>query len=146
MKINKKIKTCKMKKIIFTIGIPASGKSTWSRKKEEHPNIKRISKDEMRERLCNYKIDEKVLVEIKRYLKKVDTVIVDACNYQNHINFIKEALKNENIQYEEKVFEVDPKECIKRNHTRENKVPPVVIWTSQRRYEKENKLLKYKKK
>ena len=125
-------------RIIYTIGLPASGKSTWSFEYlKSHPSTKRINKDELRQMIDGGKWspkNEKIIVEvrdqlIRKFLDQGFDVIVDDTNF-NH----KHVLKFHDIAeiYDAVVVaqdftKVPVEECIRRDLLRQHSVGEKVI-------------------
>ncbi len=128
-----------MSDLIFMIGIPGSGKTTWSKQfVKDNSNYIRICPDEIREELTGNISDQSknnLVWEItkKRVIEnlKSKNVILDATNLKNkdRNKFIKGI--EANIKY--KIFEIDKetaKERIKKdleNKINRSKVPPEKI-------------------
>lgn len=82
-----------MQKLIYTLGLPASGKSTWAKQMvRENSNYKRVNKDDLRAMLdCSKwsKENEKFIVEtqnliIRKALLEGKSVIVDDTNFGSY--------------------------------------------------------------
>jgi predicted kinase len=125
-------------------GLPASGKSTWSRKMlEEHPGMyKRINKDDLRAMLDNAhhsKGNEAFVLKTRDWLiiealKEGKHVIVDDTNLDpKHETQIREIVGNyareaeRQIKVEVKEFDASLEECIKRDAKRPSPVGEKVI-------------------
>ena len=125
-----------MQKLIVTIGLPASGKSTWAKEVAESAplDIVRVNRDDIRDMLGLYWVPkrEKLVTKIERQamsdaLKLGYTVIVDATNLKKR-EFFKELAKSFSIKYEEKSFlDVPLKVCLERDAKRERPVGEEVI-------------------
>jgi predicted kinase len=130
-----------MIKITLCKGIPASGKSTWAKKQVE-ANPKRtirINKDDMRD-MFNMghwnKNNEKFILKV-RDQSIVDAlesgykhIIIDDTNlHPKHLERVKEIVSSIKtpIKVEEKLFEVELEEAIKRDLQREKTVGEKVI-------------------
>ena len=125
-----------MNKFIMMIGLPGSGKSSFSKELAEFYNATIFSSDELRVEMFGDVNDQKHNGElfaelhkrIKNCLRNGKNVIYDACNinYKRRMAFLSE-LKN--IECEKVCFimatPVDV--CLERNKMRERKVPPNVI-------------------
>lgn len=126
-----------MKTIYLLKGLPASGKSTWSRKKqEEDPNVVRVNKDDLRSMLHNgkwSKHNEKQVLRIRDLiiidaLKQGRHIIVDDTNlHHKHEDQLRIIAKKHNAKVEVVEFDIDVKECIKRDLKRSNSVGSEVI-------------------
>ena len=131
-------------KVILTVGLPGSGKSTWAKDvvKKSNGTTKRINRDDIRSMLDNSiysKNNEKFVVEVRNSLivsalKNNFNVIVDDTNLNNkNIEDIKHLVKreffNEDIKVEENTtfLDVSIDECIKRDMERERTVGSSVI-------------------
>lgn len=139
-----------MNKIIILQGLPASGKSTWARQyvQDHWPGWIRVNKDDIRKMLHTGKWSKESEKEVLRIRDFIITdallslpsksVIVDDTNFeQKHIDAIIEIAKiMDGTEIEVKTFNVDPKECIKRNALRpeSERVPEKVIWDMYKRY------------
>jgi predicted kinase len=135
------------KEVLILQGLPASGKSTWSREFiKSNPGWKRVNKDDLRRMLDAgvwSKDNEKFVLKVRdgliyRALLDGHNVIVDDTNFEpKHIERVKEiASEFESVDVQNRVFNVDPKECIKRNELRpeHERVPEKVIWDMYNRY------------
>jgi len=151
------------KKIILTKGLPASGKSEWSKSiVDKDHSYKRISMDDLRSMIDNGYWDgdrtEKLIVEIRNLLietmmKRGCNIIVDATNlHQKHQKTIQELVNSNNEDVEEngefygtqsgKKYELEIKsfldvpidECIKRDSEREDPVGKDVIMHMAKQY------------
>lgn len=128
-----------MSKLIITVGLPASGKTTWAKEQVElgKGKVKRVNRDSMREMIDAGKWSkerEKEIVELEtktiRYLLSQDyTVIVDDTN-------LSEKVKNKWAELAYKCasdfeivsfLDVDIHECIRRDQKRPNYVGEKVI-------------------
>jgi predicted kinase len=129
-----------MQKVIFCQGLPASGKSTWSKKFcEDHPEFVRVCRDDLRSMRGKYWIPEQesMISVLERTamitaLQFKKNVIIDATNFnQGHVANLKfEALDitHGECEFEIKVFDTDVEECIRRDASRaERKVGEQVI-------------------
>lgn len=133
-----------MKTVYILKGLPASGKSTWSRNKlKETPNsYKRINKDDLRAMLDdNYwsKGNEKFVLKIrdlmiKEALAAGKHVISDDTNLApRHETRIRQLVKEyckktgENVKVEVIFFDVPIEECIRRDLKRTHSVGEQVI-------------------
>jgi predicted kinase len=128
-----------MSKLIMTIGLPASGKSTWAKEQvaKSGGNIKRINKDDMRDMIDAGKWgknNEKHILQvrdeiIKHYLFDGFSVIVDDTNLApKHEETLKALAKKYGATFETKSFlDVPLKVCIERDLKRPISVGERVI-------------------
>jgi predicted kinase len=124
-------------KVIICVGLPASGKSTWTKQKLlSDPSYVRVSRDEFRFMLRNTPMTEPKLEEmittlvektIVQCLKKRMNVIVDNCHVKaSYINPIVKLVEYmADVEY--MVFDVPAKKCIERDLQREKSVGEAVI-------------------
>lgn len=127
-----------MNKVIICRGLPASGKTTWSKKQD----AVRVNKDDLRMMIDDGKWSskrEKLILQIRdsiivKGLRDGRDVIVDDTNLSpKHINRISEVVEAQSqidgVEYEWKVkdFEIDLHEAIKRDLKRERSVGEKVI-------------------
>lgn len=131
-------------KIIITIGIPASGKSTWAKDYvRNNPSWIRISRDDFRQMLktaqmCEPKIEDLVTTlvnkTIEQSLAKKLNVIIDNTNVNvKYINgFIDKFKYSADIDY--RVFDISLKKAIERDNNREMKVGEDVIKRMYKQY------------
>lgn len=140
-----------MKTVYILKGLPASGKSTWSKSMlNEHPGVyKRINKDDLRAMLDNtywssgneqfvQKIRDMLIIEA---LKEGKHVIVDDTNldpkHEIRIREIVRAYMNETaeqVKVEIKDFDASLEECIKRDAKRPVPIGEKVIKDIHKRY------------
>ena len=124
--------------VYFTIGLPASGKSTWAKAKvDKSPNgIKRVNKDELRAMLDNSyfsKGNEKFVLNIQDQIIKASLevgkhVIVDNTHLApKHEARIRELIKGLAVLEIVDFRHVDLETCIKRDLQRFNSVGEKVI-------------------
>lgn len=123
--------------ILVLIGIPASGKSTWSKEFiKNNPNYVRVNRDDLRfmlkdQPVCEQKIEDMVtnLVNLttREALKKKLNVILDATHLkQKYIDQILEEFKYEaDINF--RLFDISLSKAIERDANREKKVGEEVI-------------------
>lgn len=147
-----------MNNIYVTIGLPASGKSTWAKQLVEQRNknggksIKRVNKDDLRAMLdvshwskSNERFVLKVRDEIiTQALREGSDVIVDDTNLATkHLDTIREIARKNHAHVEIVSFtDVPLEECIARDKKRPNYVGEEVIRRMYRDYlePKENKV------
>ena len=132
-----------MLKIIFLKGIPASGKSTWSKDFiSKNPEYIRVNKDELRIMLGS---EGKPCRNEKRVIAKRDEIIIDALrnsknvivddtnlnpSHEERVREIASQLEKEldiKIDFEIKLFKISLTEAIERDSKREAKVGAAVI-------------------
>jgi len=133
-------------KVIITKGIPASGKSTWSKQKvkESKGKWKRITKDYLR-----YMLDEtQFSKEREQFIQKardslLETIlregynaIVDDTNFHpKHEKRIREIAQKYGAEVEVKWFPIHLDDALRRNERREARVPPKVIHKMYKDYQ-----------
>jgi predicted kinase len=134
------------KEVLILQGLPASGKSTWSREFiKSNPGWKRVNKDDLRRMLDAgvwSKHNEKFIVMMRdnlihNCLANGHNVIVDDTNFEpKHIERVSKIASQYSATVSNRTFNVDPKECIKRNELRpeHERVPEKVIWDMYNRY------------
>ncbi len=126
-------------KVLILKGLPGSGKSTWAKEYcEKHTDWVRINRDDLRNMRGLYWLpkDEDLISQwektaIAEALAYEKNVIVDATNLNpKYLNNLRHMIYQENPSHtiEEKVFDVSPEECIKRDLKRPNSVGADVIW------------------
>ncbi len=123
-----------MLKIILTVGIPASGKSSWTKTEisKDPDNWLRINNDDIRAMAngSNYSSQyENMITNIRRYLiqeglKQNKNIIIDNLNlnkrhFEDACNIAKSSGKD--VQVLEKLFFIDLDEAIERDSKREGK-------------------------
>ena len=124
-------------KILILIGIPASGKSTWSKEYAlRNADYVRVNRDDFRHMLknaslCENKIEDMIteLVEktIESSLSKRLNVIVDNTNLKGkYLDAIIERFKYQ-ADIDFRLFDISPAKAIERDKERENKVGEGVI-------------------
>lgn len=140
-----------MKTIYILKGLPASGKSTWSKAQlDANPNsYKRINKDDLRAMLDNSnwsRGNEKFVLTIrdlmiKEALKAGKHVISDDTNLAaKHETRIRQLAKEycnetgEQVEVVVKFFEVSLEECIRRDLTRNRSVGEQVIRSMYKKF------------
>lgn len=127
----------KLKKLIMTKGLPASGKSTWAKQQVDEFGFKRINKDDLRAMIDNSKHtkgNEKMIIAIetamiKEFALAKHNIIVDNTHFvkvhEDRLRSLAEAL---GYQFEIKDFShVSLEECIERDKKRPNYVGESVI-------------------
>lgn len=124
-------------------GLPASGKSTWAKKLAQHPQVKRVNKDDLREMVDSSvwsKGNEKEILAIRddliyRWLRARYNVIVDDTNldpkHEERLRFIAKDCKAEFVVKE---FDVTVEEAITRDLARPRSVGERVIRDMYQRY------------
>lgn len=139
--------------IFITKGLPASGKSTWAKKKcMEYPNTVIVNRDKIREMLKgeykNFPFGsnmEKLVTQLERgsiaaSLNEGYNVIIDATNFRLPLEWIVNISKTYDCKVEEIDFtHVDLKTCIQRDQQRENPVGKLVIERMYNKYLKDEK-------
>lgn len=126
-------------------GLPASGKSTYAKELVEKQGYKRLNKDDIREMVdCSKwsKENEELVVNCRNtmlinFLQAGKNVVIDDTNFeQKHMDAIRvimdaenSYIQNPNHRYvlEEKFFDTDVDECIKRDAQRAKSVGAKVI-------------------
>lgn len=131
-------------KIYFLRGLPASGKSTWAKKKcEEDSNIVRVNKDDLRAMMGGKFTGGKEDVVLRTRDNFIlaatlsgKSVIVDDTNYHpKHLTRIQEISNGLEIEIID--FDTPVDECIKRDAKREKPVGKAVIMDMYRKYVKQ---------
>lgn len=145
-----------MSLLIYTVGLPASGKTTYAKKLLEYPNtpFKRVNRDDLRAMLDNSKwskSNEKFIIKIQNNiiletLASGKSVICDDTNLgKSAHNRFEELAKQSNADLirEDKFLKVEVEECIKRDLQRSRSVGKDVIMKLYRQHiEKPVELLK----
>jgi predicted kinase len=127
-----------MKRVIITIGLPASGKSQFARELLlSHPGRwVRTNKDLMREMLHAShwsNNNEKFILKLRDYiiltaLEEGKHVIVDDTNFGNHVQHIQELVKGKaQVEINDSFLKVPVEECIRRDLLRPKSVGKDVI-------------------
>jgi len=136
-----------MNKLIVTIGISGSGKTTWAETQTRNNpgTIVNVNRDDVRVSLyCDndyskyseYKFSkesEQLVTKIcedriKLALSQGKTVIVSDTNINPKVrDKFNQMAKYYDIEYQEKVFEVELEECIRRQYLRKQQIPTHVI-------------------
>jgi predicted kinase len=125
-------------RIIYTVGLPASGKTTWALDYlRANPTTKRVNKDELRAMVDGGKWthkNEKYILGIRddlitKYLESGYDVIIDDTNFNpGHIAKFEEIAKEYKAEVVKKDFtHVTPEVCIERDLRRPNSVGHKVI-------------------
>ena len=144
-----------MGKIIVTVGVSGSGKSTWAKWHiDNHPNTIRVNRDKLREMLYSYEPKDAFKYYASSDLRERENTIT-----QYEDNIIKNALingsdiivdathlearycnrfKNFAVHVEYKVFSCDLPTCIARDANRERQVGKAII---RKQYDKFSKLV-----
>lgn len=149
-----------MKEVVLTKGLPASGKSTWAKKKVEESGgqFKRINKDDLRSMLHSdlYSSEREGFILairnniLRHSMEKGFNVIIDDTNlnpiHETQIRNIVDAFnkgKNKEDQYklQIKLFETSVNECIKRDLKREKSVGEKVIRSMYNKFIKQSATL-----
>lgn len=142
-----------MIKVILTVGLPASGKSSWAREYQSiQEKVKIVSKDNLREMLdCGrhtptsenfiLKVRNSIILEA---IKNRFNIVVDDTNLNPiHLKSIQKLVEDFNknddyndydIKVETKFFNVPLEECIKRDSLREKSVGEKVIRDMYNKY------------
>ena len=127
-----------MKKVIFTVGLPGSGKTKYAKNFcEKNTNWVRVSRDDLRRMRGRYWLpkDEKLITALEQgsiltALSFGKNIIVDATNLnKQYVTNIKARIITDykDVDFETKFFDVKVEECIKRDLQRENSVGKDVI-------------------
>tara|TARA_R110000737_G_scaffold332805_1_gene349940 strand:+ start:740 stop:1591 length:852 start_codon:yes stop_codon:yes gene_type:complete len=120
-------------RVVFTVGLPASGKSTWAKAFcEKNQDWIRVSRDDLRNMRGKYwiykqetlitKFENSCIVEALRDNKNV---IIDATNLckdrcRHRVLMLRDEFPDLDVEYN--VFDIDVDEAIKRDLTRANSV------------------------
>ncbi|MGB5913534.1 MAG: AAA family ATPase [Phormidesmis sp.] len=135
-----------MKRVIMTVGLPASGKSTWAKAliTKEAGRWVRVNKDLLREMCHNSlhsKSNEKFIVRLRNLiiLEAIAAdkhVIVDDTNlHPKHIQAVTELVKGQaQVEVNNSFLQVPVKECIRRDLTRQHSVGKDVIMQMYRQF------------
>ena len=133
-------------KVVFTIGLPGSGKSTWAKNMAKSPCWKRVNRDELRLMLDFKQFDyknEKFITKVEKELilsalDSGNSVIIDATNLnKDRVRERKAIIKGyyPDVQFETKNFlNVAIEKCIANDLKRENSVGSKVIYDMWARY------------
>ena len=127
----------------MTVGLPASGKTTWARKFcENNENYVRINRDDLRNMsgVYWYPPREKYITDLEKFavkaaLKRGFGVILDATNLNPKVGFwVKEIAREHGCEIRSEYFPTPLEECIRRDKGRENSVGEDVIRSMYERY------------
>lgn len=135
-------------KLVICKGLPASGKSTWSKEYvKNNSNVVRVNRDEIREMLSlkgwNPTFENKVVVGgekkfVREALSNGLDVIIDDTNLNPAVRGMWEKIGKElGAEVIVKEFNVDLEECIKRDALRDRTVGKEVIMRMYNNYVKE---------
>lgn len=119
-------------KLILCQGLPASGKSTWSKQYcIDNQNYLRINKDDIRDFFSGIPYSsefEKRIIELERLYADIiisqgKSLIVDDTNLkQDYIDYWKNFACEHELSFEIKHFNTSVEECIARDISREKSV------------------------
>jgi predicted kinase len=135
-----------MRTIILTLGLPASGKSTWAKEQlQKYPGkYKRVNKDIFRDLLDNgsFNVENEIFIEevrdfiVQKALVNGFDVIIDDTNFgDKHFEAMCDIAKRiGDVRIFEKYFEITVKEAKLRNQNRPNSVPDHVIDNMYEKY------------
>lgn len=137
-----------MTKVVFTKGLPGSGKSTWAKEFiKKYKNWKRVSRDDFRLMTSDQAFNPKneglvtklVNAAIIEIIRSGYNIIIDATHlnekYINQIkNFIKENYGTDIIYEVQSFLHISIEECIKNDLKRPNSVGSDVIYGMYERY------------
>lgn len=139
------------KKIIFLKGLPASGKSTYSKQFcKENPEFIRLNKDDIREFFGNPPFSssfEKSVLTVQKTLgetavKLGKSLIIDDTNFaEKHYMYWSSLARENNMEFEVKFFNVPLLECIERDKNRKTSVGEQVIRNMYNKYLKNEELI-----
>ena len=137
-------------KVIFTRGMPASGKSTWAKQfVKDNQDYKRINRDSIRHMLSNYTFDDKnetLVTKIERetifqliqegYNLVIDNMNLNDKNYDDLCDFIISVVGDSNlVDFEVKEFPISLTEAIERDKNRPDSLGESVLKKVWRTYE-----------
>ena len=138
-------------KIIFLKGLPASGKSTYSKQFcKENPEYIRLNKDDIREFFGNPPFSssfEKSVLNVQKTLgetavKLGKSLIIDDTNFaEKHYMYWSSLARENNMEFEVKFFNVPLLECIERDKNRKTSVGEQVIRNMYNKYLKNEELI-----
>ena len=135
-----------MKRVVMTVGLPASGKSTWAKEliTNEAGRWVRVNKDLLREMCHNSKhskSNEKFIVRLRNLiileaLEAGKHVVIDDTNlHPKHIRTVTELVKGQaKVEVNNSFLQVPVKECIRRDLKRQNSVGKDVIMQMYRQF------------
>jgi len=134
-----------MPKLIMTYGLPASGKSTWTKEyQKNNPNTKRVNKDELRAMLDDgvwNGDNEKFLLNVRNFVisqalsKGLDMICDDTNLDPKHEKTLRDLAENHKAEFQIKDFShITLAECLKRDQQRQNWVGEKVIRTMYLKY------------
>lgn len=134
-------------RIIYTVGISGSGKSTWAKQYvADHPEAKRINKDEIREEKFPgqewHREMEKDIDAVKRYriirsiIDGYDAVVDDTNLNPGHHRDYRKLAERFGVDLEMKLFEVPLQKAIQRDRERENSVGEEAVRKHHREFQK----------
>jgi predicted kinase len=138
--------TEELRTIWVCLGVPGSGKTTWSLEQlAKYPGrYKRVNRDSIRYMIDGERKDwdsETLITDLRntvidRSLRKNYDVIVDDTNFRgSNWTAICEIAKNVgNVRVIEKFFSIDLKEALERNEKRQKRVPEDVIRSFYKKY------------
>lgn len=140
------------KNVIFTIGVSASGKSTWAKEfgYPQDPHVIIIERDQIRQRFYNWMYNndqftwdkwnwswenivtakQRIMLELYLQSPQITTIIISDTNCKaTTINDIIEHCEqyNSDVHYYYKLFDIDINEAIKRDSNRVHSVGEEVI-------------------
>lgn len=124
--------------ILLCKGLPASGKSTYSKALcTDDPNFIRINKDDIRELLgspvFNHKFEDSVLdIQRRMGLAILDTgksLIIDDTNFApKHQTYWSIIATTRGIGFKVMYFETPVEECIERDFNAKNRLEKPLLW------------------
>ena len=129
-------------KLLCLRGLPASGKTTYAKELVDKGWV-RVNKDDLRAMLNNSKFsksNEAYILSLRdeiiiSSLVHGKNVVVDDTNLDpKHLIQFESIAAEFMADFEIRFFDVDLKECIKRNRERQNPVPDKVIYSMYERY------------
>lgn len=133
-----------MQRIIFCKGLPASGKSTWSKQFcIENPEFVRLNKDDIREMMGNLPFSrevENVVLTIQHKMAETilsagKSLIIDDTNFaQKHYDYYRGIADRLHLQIDQHIFSTPLEECIDRDSKREKSVGKEVIMQMYKKY------------
>lgn len=139
-----------MSTVIFTKGLPASGKSTWAKEwVRQHPNRIRINRDDLRAMMrttakegygtgCESLVMAAALNILENALRLDRDVVLDNTNMnQTSVKAQLEVCERHGAKVEWRTFYTDPQVCIRRDSERENPVGAEIIMTMYTKHKKE---------